>query len=335
MTYLSQIYLHRNHILHFTDNIILRCIREAYRRSSKPEEPDFVAMLTTLGAPDLHQMISVILAPIGMSCTTTGVFCHQTPKVRYGSGTVCELGDILLVHIHTKGGKVIHRNSLLLQAKMASIDGSKSGYVIPPAEQHQLMLYSQWPTFEYYRSGPTLNGEIRNVFPHLAHPGAQYLLIDPSDNFKPGHSPPHGAYPCAVWMAQPVLYSYQNLSDIILGLFNFSTGRVFGPRSAKSYGWTRVVWDLLESSLKKTYNRRNIKVTDEDRMAGSKPDELLFFYKGHNRKSITEDILGTANLLNSNYPGDDNGLPPNANLDTQIDDDGGNVSVLMFETYEE
>ena len=216
MTYLSQIYNHRPTILFESEKIILECIQGAYRRAGKPEEPDFVAMLTMEGAPKLQALISGILAGSGISCTTTGVFCHQTPKAKFGTDKPCELGDILLTHIHSKSGTVQNRNSLLLQAKMAKDADHAGGYTIPAQDQHQLKLYSEWPQFEYYRAGPALNGQVRTVFPHLAHPGAQYLLIDPADFFNPHRhvTPPPHQYPCGVWMAEPVIYPYQLLSEV-------------------------------------------------------------------------------------------------------------------------
>ena len=339
MTYLSQIYDHRLPLLVETEKIILECIQGAYRRASKPEEPDFVAMLTMNGAPKLQALISGILAGTGISCTTTGVFCHQTPKAKFGTEKPCELGDILLTHIHSKGVKVQNRNSLLLQAKMAKDADKAGGYTIPTNDQHQLKLYSEWPQFEYYRAGPKLNGQTRSVFPHLAHPGAQYLLIDPADYFNPScrANPPTGQFPCGVWMAEQVIYPYQLLSQAIFGLLSFSSGRVFGPRSATHYGWTRVVWDLLESSLTKSFNRRNIKVTDEDRIAGGRPDELMTyctFSKGRFGSSVVEVVLETP--ITSNLSLDGSGFPPEGSFRNMPEfDDEGYVSVLLIETFED
>lgn len=338
MSYLSQIYNHRLPILVNSEKIILECIQEAYLRTSKPEEPDFVAMLTMEGAPKLQALINRILGGTGISCTTTGVFCHQTPKAKFGTDKPCELGDILLAHIHSKGGKVQNRNSLLLQAKMAKDADHSGGYTIPPKDQHQLKLYKEWPQFEYYRSGPELNGKKRTVFPGAPHPGAQYLLIDPSDYFNPNKfvNPPPAEYPCGVWMPEPVVYPYWGLSEAIFGLLSLSSGRPFGAKD-ELCGWTQIVWDLLQSSLRKSFNRRKIGVTDEVRVAGGLPNELMTyctFSKGRFGSSVVEDVLDTP--IPAGLPLDGSGFPPEGSFrNMPSSDDEGYASVLLIETYEE
>lgn len=345
MTYLSKIYENQHSIMLATEQVALDCMHAAYNLAAPalPQEPDFVAMLTMHGAPQLQALLSGILKGTGISSTTTGVFCHQTPKAKFidddGIEKRCELGDILLAHIHSKGGKVQNRNAMLLQAKMAKDADKAGGYTIPGSEHHQLALYSKWPKFEYYRAGPTLNTQTRTVFPHQAHPGAQYLLIDPADYFNPKKYslPPANHYPCAVWMAEPVLYPYQTMSQAVFGLLSFSSGRVFGSRSKMHFGWTRVVWDLLESSLIKAFNRRNIGVTNEDRVSGAKPDELALyctFSKGQFGRSTVENVLNTD--ISRNLGMDGNDLPPEGRFgDQRDDDDEGYVSVFLIETHEE
>lgn len=113
------------------------------------------------------------------------VYCHQTPKVKYAGigGVSCELGDLLIAHVHTSAGGHIRRNALLYQAKVSSLQP----YRIPSRGRDQLRLYEEWPDFEYHHS-PPLTGERRSVRPKVAHAGAQYMLIDdrPPDHPQSG-----------------------------------------------------------------------------------------------------------------------------------------------------
>ncbi len=337
MTYLKQIYSSRPTIWTEVNRIAIDCMHEAHRRAGTPQEPDFVAMLTMIGAPELNTLLDAVLHGSGVSSTTTGVFCHQSPKVKFVVGGVeqrCELGDLLLAHIHSKRGVVQNHNALLLQAKMAP-DADKVGCV---PDAHQLALYRDWPSFEYYRSGSVLNTQTRSVFPHQAHPGAQYLLIDPSTYFDPKRHlrPPSGHYPCAVWMPEPVLYPFQSLSEAVFGLLAHSSGRVFGSRGNSHFGWTRVIWDLLETSLTKAFNRRNIGVVNHPRVAGPGPTELPL-YCTYSRSGVgqssVEAILKTEIVGNLSMDG--SGLPPGSFSDLPPNDEEGYASVLLIETYEE
>jgi hypothetical protein len=70
----------------------------------------------------LYHAFSVLFAQYGYQLSLVAVFCHQTPKVQFSGmrKTSCELGDLLVVHVHTAREGAVTRNALLYQAKMSS-----------------------------------------------------------------------------------------------------------------------------------------------------------------------------------------------------------------------
>jgi len=82
-----------------------------------------------------------ILAGAKVKCSITGVFCHQSPKVRFtdlsGAPRTRELADLLIVHDNIARSGKITRRAALVQAKMAG-----AAIDLP-----QLHLYRSWPLF--------------------------------------------------------------------------------------------------------------------------------------------------------------------------------------------
>ncbi len=130
---------------------LVECIIDTWNRmSSTPQEPDFVADIVLQGTPKLEQRWRKRLNGSGLSISVGGVFCHQSPKVKYSGmrqRSSCEIGDLLWIHSHSFGGKVVRRNALLYQAKKSA---SQSLNINP--NDDQLRLYMQWPDFTYVRS---------------------------------------------------------------------------------------------------------------------------------------------------------------------------------------
>ena len=123
------------------------CINKGNKFSYTPQEPDFIAFLVQ----DLTKNIQILLKNYShiVKCETKGVFCHQSPKVKFTNPNpkqkdCAELGDLLIVYTENQNNTTKSR-ALLLQAKCVS----STPHTIGSDEQHQLYLYQYWPEFEY------------------------------------------------------------------------------------------------------------------------------------------------------------------------------------------
>jgi hypothetical protein len=332
---------HRTRLISGFEHAIRISMHEAKRRSKKanPEEPDVVAMLVLEGVPYIADSLRAVIQRFGLGCTVSSVFCHQKPTVTFGSPMQgSELGDILFVHRHSdRSGKLVRSNALLLQAKMAS-----GSYTIPPSEQHQLMLYTDWPKFTYTRSGPRLNGASRELQPKIPHLGAQYLLIDDG---KMGMSAGGilgfpGTHCMAVFPARPVLHPYISLSDQLIQFLLGTSGKLFLDKpSSDPSGWSEVVWDLLEHSTRFVFNRKNSNIQNASRLGG---DAMVTSLSRNNFRVFSDYSTPASrvcsvkkrteftNKINALRGGD---VPPVNDQDESNNDEGG-VSVVLIETRE-
>lgn len=207
-----------------------------------PQEPDIVAGLVLRGLPEMAGRWNTILGKVGIRMAWAAVFCHQRPYVRDLSLTGgCELGDLLVVHSHKDVAGETDRNALLLQAKMG-----RSRSRLSSSDLIQLGLYKRWPTFEF-TSPAVLKGESRNVEPKMRHRGAQYLLLDEE---WPSTIP-------EICMADRTLIAHGGLDDELVQLLLGLSGRPFASKaeSSSTVGWSRVVWDLLQTSFRKSFSR--------------------------------------------------------------------------------
>jgi hypothetical protein len=234
-----------------------QAISELYinRTRGAIEEPDIIASLIFEGLPLCARTWSHTLPALGLRFQTSGVFCHQSPKVKFIPNPQrlhgCELGDLLFAHFHTDSTDHVSRRALLLQAKVVKY--SKSAYS-PTGGASQLTLYLKWPAFAY--ANGSFKGELREVAPHSRHVGAKYLLIRAPD---PARLPERTELlPCS---AGKVLTPSRSLGDELARLVLLDAGRRFSSyqQSRASRGWSRVVWDLLLNAkdLANAFNRRN------------------------------------------------------------------------------
>lgn len=316
-------------------------MEDAYSRASKngktPEEPDYVASLVKLGVINIKRALDQVFSGTGVTISTTGVFCHQSPMVKFtlkGKRERCELGDLLLIHSHTDKAGVVQRNALLLQAKMTEPSVRKKA--IPKAEQHQLGLYQHWPIITYDMSGGTLNGKKRLISPQSRHAGAQYLLID-SDRIFSTTPVPAGHYPMGIWMAETPLFSSCSFGKVFFDFLSMASGRPFGEK-ATAQGWSGVIWDLVENGLKKGFSRArtNHVSTPGSRHSGDHVPQLMCCYTlgfGSTQQSIVGDILGPAsNVLRSL---NNNGVvPPEVMGEFNFDEPPAGISLVIIETDE-
>ncbi len=296
-------------ILHGLINTWRRC--ENLRTT--PQEPDFVADIVIERSPLIYSALKSVLSSCQISLSMSAVFCHQTPKVAFGSHAPasCELGDILFAYVHTpKIGSPI-RNAILFQAKAST----RQSYRIHRDEINQLLLYKEWLDFVYKRS--FLKGQKRSVSPKAPHPGARYLLMDnrsPEDprsrllGFR-------GTYPIGCCMPDEVLRYHSTQSAELFSLLIFRTGRTFEDKqtAAKKQDWSQVVWDLLEIGIKKLFNRKNSARRNMPRGAGDTIQMMdgLSYSMGSSLLSYSTatEIVGW-NVARSIYGGNYNGIPP-------------------------
>jgi hypothetical protein len=301
---------------------------------TRPQEPDFVAGLVVESAPLLHAALAAVLTRSGVSVSMSAVFCHQTPRVEFGLPRVaCELGDLLYVFVHTARDGRVWRNALLFQAKCSA----NQPYVVATSDADQLRLYTDWPEFEYTNSS-YLNGQSRAVTPKSPHAGAQYLLIDDRSLLDPmsGLLNLPGTYPVGCCVPDLRLRDHNDLASELFDLLIFRTGRPFDDRLGLD-DWSRVVWDLLESAVRKAFNRKNSGYRNAPRALGEALEQLDgFSFSAATSEPSTRtvaDILGGPTAARRFYTSADD--PPGARV---RQDEGGErdagVSVLLVETSE-
>lgn len=242
------------------DNALLNTVIWITHRC-KPQEPDYVAALSTKFLKDFFYILAAVFPNYDFS--VSGVYCHQRPIVDINCAKNPELGDILFVYADRKRNGETLMNSLLLQAKISD----KFRLKIHPNEMHQLELYKNWPEFTYCKAG-YLNGEKRNILPKTITDGAQYLLID-NNPLTNGCFPVKGAFPMGCAVPDNILYINDTLSHELINLLKFKSGRPFdrNPHSTKD-GWSKMIWDLLKISAAKYSKRKNAKLHSFERTYG-------------------------------------------------------------------
>lgn len=269
----------------------------------KPQEPDYVAALSTIFIKEFFNILVAVFPDYDFS--VSGVYCHQKPIVDINLDKKPELGDILFVYADRKqnGEKLL--NSLLLQAKISKHSWLK----IHQSESHQLELFKRWPEFTYCRAG-YLNGEKRNIVPKTINDGAQYLLID-NDPFTNGSYGGKGFFPMGCSVPDDVLCINDSLSKELINLLKFKAGRTFdsNPHSTED-DWSKMIWDLLRIVAFKYTKRKNAQLG-----SFSRSNEYNHF--------CTENMSGITLL--------DEALGDCENMVDEIDENSG-VSVVLVES---
>ena len=128
---------------------------------SSYQEPDYVAKLVTTLPGEIKKSLQTLLSH--RKIAVGGAFIHQKPLARFIQPTYMglknpELGDLLIVCCEQRASGFVY-NALLLQAKCTD---NVLRTIVP--NNHQFLLYSQWPAFEYVRAGH-LNGVYRSISP--------------------------------------------------------------------------------------------------------------------------------------------------------------------------
>ena len=145
MSFANIVWQERESIVLSSNRAIVHGMLDTWKRcaqqNSSPHEPDFIAGLVLESVPLLYDSFRHIFRQYNIHLSLASVFCHQTPKVKYaGQRKSCELGDLLIVHVHAKQSGEIQRNALLYQAKMSS----KQPHRISSAEKHVNIGLKPW-----------------------------------------------------------------------------------------------------------------------------------------------------------------------------------------------
>lgn len=297
--------------------------------SASPREEDFVATLVTNGVGVLATRWEEILTPKGISVRVSGVFCHGHPQVAFGvPRRRVELADLLIAHFHSTRTRTIAR-AILIQAKMSADATHKL-----LANDRQLALYANWPKFEFVTGG--LEPGLRNLYE--TGKGSRYALILERQSYPEeirwADQCPWGS--CA---AGRVLSADRSLAKLLGDILLDRDGRVVQFRKPKD-DWSRTVKELLETTGKKTYKRKNIGRGDTPRLtsSGQPLDGIVFFSDSSNfggaaalrsAKGVMDGLFSGASV--DIHDADNGELPPQSNAK---DDNGGGMSALIIETRE-
>lgn len=240
---------------------ITRCMNAAFVSCNpkSPQEPDFVAELAEGIPQDIFKSLSIYVPHFKFA--VSGVFCHQKPLAVFGAPRNPELGDMLFVYIEENKYGVTKCNALLVQTKKTD----KVPYIVHSSEGHQLKLYEEWPTFRLDRAG-MFSGTVINVQPKTINVGAQYLLIQ---------SPYRDERKVCCAYPDKKLVPEKKLSDQIIDLMKFFTGRTFAISASRGDDWSRLILDLICISGVSTFNRRVSGRVNADR-ASTFGDTSLF-----------------------------------------------------------
>lgn len=217
------------HLQHFLSNV---------QWPVNAQEPDYVARLVDVLPSFIVSSLNAMLA--GRQIAAGGAFIHQKPLVHFTHKTGNkdpELGDLLIVCREKRFSGYCY-NAMLLQAKRTTTPFNE---MIP--NDHQYILYSEWPEFEYKRAG-SLNGKTRSVLPKTITQGAQYLLIDESQPINLLTANVNRPLSCSKLFART-----------LAAILSFDAGRTFQANSPRD-DWSQMILDLLRISASAVFNRR-------------------------------------------------------------------------------
>lgn len=144
---------------------------DAFRNPTQ-YEPQLVANLVW----HLPRLLNGVTLSGGNSLKTGGVFVHAQPLVTApsfpaASPASVEIGDLLLLRTARHANGAVDRRAMLLQAKKTNNLSTR------PDNENQYHLYAHWPTFEYVRSTPHLNGQKRHIWKLDVYNATKFLLI--------------------------------------------------------------------------------------------------------------------------------------------------------------
>lgn len=140
-------------------------------------------------------------------------------------------------------------------------------------------------------------------------------------------------------MPDESLRDHSHLAAELFNLFIFRTGRPFEDKNAaaKKQDWSQVVWDLLDTGVKKCFRRKNSGRHRSPRSVGDTIETLdgMTFARASSRLSCctASDIVGQdgARMV---YGGSDDFPPEDRDRGGDFQEPEGGVSVVLIETSE-
>jgi hypothetical protein len=249
-------------------------LQKAMYRLSWPtikEEPNYVAQMVKELPAEIKKALEMVLP--GHAIAAGGAFIHQKPLahfVRIPCPKSPEIGDLLLVCRETRASGTVY-NALILQAKCVK---NPLDAAVAKSDEHQFILYSEWPEFEYRRAG-ILDGQRRDVLPKTITQGAQYLLID--------KNAPEEMLTATV---DKSLKGSKLFARLLASVLSFDMGRTFDAYPVD--GWSRMIVDLLWLTANSVFNRRNAGFFNEKRWNGS--DAFNFILNSGHQGEVSDYI---------------------------------------------
>ena len=130
-----------------------------------------VACFRNLRREIANQLNGLRIPAVAFSCRTAET--HQKPRVRVSAprSFECELADLLVVVKYRRGNTVVHRSSILYQAKMCRAQSFDCHI-----DRNQLELLCEWPRFEF---GLKANGgsQIYFIQPKTLEFGSYFITL--------------------------------------------------------------------------------------------------------------------------------------------------------------
>lgn len=258
----------------FRERHILACNLQSLLQGvlwpTNAKEPDYVAKLVEV-LPGFVKSSLLDVMP-GRTIAAGSAFIHQKPLAHFINRMGCsELGDLLLVCRENRFSGNVY-NALLLQAKRTATPFSAQ-----IRNDHQYVLYSEWPYFEYRHAG-ALNGKRRSVLPKTITQGAQYLLIDES-----------GSVDLFTATVDRPLNGSKLFARTLAAVLSFDAGRTFQVTSPRD-DWSQMVLDLLRLSASAVFNRRNSGYVGAKRWNGDEAFDYILNSDGPEIELMRKDV---------------------------------------------
>jgi hypothetical protein len=287
------------------DSAVVRSFILAQRhlKQQDPSEPDLVRSFFVHGLQDMEDEWNAVLSAFQLRLTISGVFAHQTPKVKpilsdkrrrialsrpgmvQPRTAICELGDLLFIVMH-EGSTTGCGNAMLLQAKKGFGPGSDS---------LQRLLYEHSLQFEYKKSRLELNGKKRSLAPKEDTKLAYWDITPPT------LTPPFWQGTKIVFAADARMDTFggQSFGDALTQIVFGHAGTGFSLANADN-GWGGIVGDLVSVTAKRILTNSPINVRGAPR--GRKTDQLAKHLVNAGGSILVRNSLGEAlRLLSADF----------------------------------
>ncbi len=242
---------------------ITEAFQVAIQSNGKAGEIQMLSAFFYNGLPALQRRLNRVLNDSGVSVTICGIFCHQTPVVKYtpsGSSKGCELSDVTF--ITTYGNQLLHRglgNAMMVQAKLNRSDILK--------HRVQTALYEHGLRF-HYTATKTYGSDERNL-PRKDSPALWFWIFNachghgPEDRF---HGRTQAIHPQSISRRDTPRESFEEcLFDLMMG----HNGRGFRLPAEHEKDWSMIIFDLLRITCRKAAGQKNVYARELDGLRGT------------------------------------------------------------------